>query len=212
MCYKCMNKSRRTLHQGLAFDDGHGQPFCRTGLAPPLSHHSPSTGPWRPCDQRLKPMHYRFAHSSNWLMARRSSANRPLYCSIKVLISAPQERFQLVHDSDTDEELSRALGDWSEMLPGSVGDRRFRQLSRWHRGVNDYIRQRIVRTRQWWADLILRLWWGREGRRRKLLRVLRATSRMRSVLAVSNFECRHWQRLATRLPLPAQYCIQQLVG
>ena len=29
------------------------QPFFRTGHGPPLSHHSPSTGPWRPCKQSI---------------------------------------------------------------------------------------------------------------------------------------------------------------
>ena len=74
-----------------------------------------------------------------------------------------------VQSDDSDSELCKDIPRDCLEIVCDGNRRRVRQLSRWHRGANDWIKHVLRMTRRRWFRLVYRLMWGREYRRRKLL-------------------------------------------
>ena len=114
-----------------------------------------------------------------------------------------------VSEHDTDYELSSVIheDEWRVLYenpnlstqPVSIVRRR-RQIFRWHRGADSWIRFRLIRSRRWWGQLVNNLMSRFHYRRAKLLAIVYQLSRLKNLRAVENLVMKRLSRLfRTRL-------------
>ena len=108
-----------------------------------------------------------------------------------------------ISEYDTDEDEARGLceGEFDHIYDSLSWARplmprlRYRQLHRWHRGANKYIRLALRRTRRKWCMLSVWLLQRIEFRRYKLFKLVYQKFRLSSVIAFEGLFSRRLHRL-----------------